>query len=586
MIRRGPDGQGEWFSADARIGLAHRRLSIIDLSDAGAQPMASEDGLLVITFNGEIYNYRRLRARLEAKGYRFRSHSDTEVLLHLYSEHGINMLRELRGMFAFALWDVRAEHLYLARDPYGIKPLYYAHDGGVLRAASQVKALLAGGALGRQLEPAALAGFYLLGSVPEPWTLHQGIMALPPGAYLRVARHGPSQLHFYCDIAAILAEASQRRPEPGEAPLHLLADALTDSVHVHLVSDVPVGLFLSSGVDSGALAALAAGLGQTLEAVTLGFEEYAGTPDDEVPLATEIAAHYGLPHTVERISRANFLALLPRIMTDMDQPTIDGINVWLVSRAAAAHGWKVALSGVGGDELLGGYQSFQSLPRWTSTLAIPSRIPLLGDLFHAALSRLTSHVPALSPKLSGMLRYGASYAGAYLLKRGLFLPEELPAVMGRDMAAEGLRRLDPLSALNRPLQGRTWRGAGFRVSALESSHYMRNQLLRDTDWAGMAHSLEIRTPLIDIDLLSRVAPLLLSLGHQFGKQALAAVPAHPLPPRTRRRSKTGFTVPVARWQEQDARLDAWRRLPMLRHKGCPWARRWAYTLMHTWENGV
>ena len=193
MATRGPDGKGEWFSENGRIALAHRRLSIIDLSERAAQPMASADGQLVVSFNGEIYNYRELKTALQAKGYVFRTTSDTEVLLHLYADKGEAMLTELRGMFAFALWDTRKQALLLARDSFGIKPLYYANDGKTLRFASQVKALLAGGQIDTTPEPAGHAGFYLWGSVPEPWTLYQGIRNLPSGRYLWVNDHGVGQ---------------------------------------------------------------------------------------------------------------------------------------------------------------------------------------------------------------------------------------------------------------------------------------------------------------------------------------------------------------------------------------------------------
>ncbi len=585
MNMRGPDGGGQWYSARGEIGLGHRRLSIIDLSEQGAQPMVSHDGRFVISFNGEIYNYQALRAELTAKGYRFRSNSDTEVILHLYADRGVDMLAELRGMFAVAIWDRNAERLILARDPYGIKPLYYSDDGKILRAASQVKALLAGGKVSRQLEPAAVAGFYLLGSVPEPWTLYQGIAALPAGNYLCVDKDGVSKPHCYCDISHIMAEASNTRIKLVEAEAQeLIADALRDSVRAHLVSDVPVGLFLSSGIDSGALSGLAAEHSRSLVTVTLGFTEYANSPSDEVPLAQELALHYGLRHRVVRIGKDDFLQRLPKILADMDQPSIDGINTWLVSQAAAVSGWKVAISGVGGDELLGGYPSFRDIPRWVRGLGPISKVPLLRSVAQGVVAAVAPLAVGRSPKALGMVKYGSTFAGAYLLKRGLFLPEDLPSIMGRDMAMEGLRRFDPLTALNKPLGGRAWQSPAFKVSAMESSIYMRNQLLRDTDWAGMAHSLEIRTPLIDIDLLKRVAPALASLGHQRGKQALAIAPSPMLPVHIRQRPKSGFTVPVDRWMQQDDRLDAWKELPMLRQERCPWARRWAYTLMQNWAD--
>jgi len=437
MKARGPDGKGDWYSSDHRVGLAHRRLSIIDLSELGAQPMASDDGKVVITFNGEIYNYHQLRSQLENKGYQFHSNSDTEVLLHLYHEFGIEMLRDLRGMFAFALWDGRQGKLFLARDPYGIKPLYYADDGWQIRAASQVKALLAGGRLSREYEPAGLAGFYLLGSVPEPWTIYRGIQALPAGHYLLVSQTGVSEPISWCNVASMFLEASRSdlvmSKDDAFAEIRL---ALQDSVEAHLVSDVPVGLFLSSGIDSGALAGLVSERDQRAETVTLGFSEYQGRADDETPLAREIAEHYGLRHYAQLVGQQEFARHLPNILAAMDQPSIDGINTWLVSRAAAAQGWKVALSGVGGDELLGGYPSFRDIPRWVGRLAVPSRIPFLGSAFYFIASHLTGIASMSNPKFAGMLKYGGTYSGAYLLRRGLFLPEELPTVMGDDLAAK------------------------------------------------------------------------------------------------------------------------------------------------------
>jgi asparagine synthase (glutamine-hydrolysing) len=589
MALRGPDAQGDWYSPDHRVGLAHRRLSIIDLSESGAQPMVSGDGKVVISFNGEIYNYRSLRARLEASGHAFRSHSDTEVMLHLYQRMGMDMLGELRGMFAFALWDGRQRKLFLARDPYGIKPLYYADDGRQIRAASQVKALLAGGGLSRDHEPAAVAGFYLLGSVPEPWTIYRDIRALPAGNYLEVSEKGARGPTSWCDVSSIFLQASQSGSAlDGEAAAAEIRAALRDSFEAHLVSDVPVGLFLSSGIDSGALAGMAKHRNAAIATLTLGFSEYLGKAEDEAPLAAQIARHYGLRHHVRRIGRDEFVRHVPDILAAMDQPSTDGINMWLVSRAAREQGWKVALSGVGGDELFGGYPSFHDIPRWVRGLALVSRIPFLGTAFYHMASAFTlaapdrvRHSPLANPKFPGMVKYGGTYAGAYLLRRGLFLPDELHVVMGDELAREGLRRLRPLEELNRPLAGAQPRPvpSALRISALESALYMRNQLLRDADWAGMAHSLEIRTPLVDVELLKRIAPRLVALRPGDGKRAVAGAPSTPLPEHIRDRPKTGFTVPVDQWMLQDKGLDAWKQVPALRAPGCPWARRWAYTVM-------
>jgi asparagine synthase (glutamine-hydrolysing) len=448
MAVRGPDGAGLWLSGNARIGFGHRRLAIIDLTDGGAQPMSSADGSLVITFNGEIYNYRELRLGLEAKGRIFRSNSDTEVLLHLYADKGEAMVHDLRGMFAFAIWDNAAKSLFLARDPYGIKPLYYADDGRTLRFASSVKALMAGGRISTDPEPAGWAGFFLFGSVPEPFTTYREVSALPAGSYLRADGQGPTIPRRYFSIAAICSQLdSGSAASPSEQDeLDQVRSALLDSVRAHLVADVSVGAFLSAGIDSGALVGLMRDAGQTdITTVTLAFDEFAGRHDDEAPLAAEVARHYGTLHHKRVVTEREFHEDLPRIMEAMDQPSIDGLNTWFVSKAARELGLKVAISGLGGDELFGGYPSFRDIPRWHRFLAAPSRVPLLGDVALLALTAGRHLLPGLNPKSAGFLKYGGSYAGGYLLRRGLFMPWELHAVMGPERALEGLQRLKTAS---------------------------------------------------------------------------------------------------------------------------------------------
>jgi asparagine synthase (glutamine-hydrolysing) len=276
MSARGPDGLGEWFSNDGRVALGHRRLAIIDLTEGGAQPMASADGQLVITFNGEIYNYRELRRELEAQGHVFRTESDTEVLLHLYQAKGTAMLQDLRGMYAFALWDAAKQALLLARDPFGIKPLYYtptgtgkANNNGTLRFASQVKALLAGGHVDTAPEPAGHTGFFLWGSVPAPYTLYRGIRALPAGHYLWVSGQGATEPVPFCQITDILAHAANNPAcgTPGDA-LDAIGAAVRSSIAAHYVADVPVGMFLSAGIDSALITALSVAHGERPHTLT------------------------------------------------------------------------------------------------------------------------------------------------------------------------------------------------------------------------------------------------------------------------------------------------------------------------------
>ena len=576
MASRGPDGVGEWFSPNGRTGLGHRRLSIIDLSDAGSQPMANEDGSVQVVFNGEIYNYRALTKELEKKGHRFRSQSDSEVLVHLYEERGEAMVEELRGMFAFALWDANNQSMLMARDPYGIKPLYYADDGWTVRAASQVKALVAGGGVSRLPEPAGIAGFYLFGSVPEPFTSYQEVRAVPAGSTLKVDRRGVSAPLRYFSVARVFHDAKRAGADSSSAELKQTAhDAVLDSVRHHLISDVPVSAFLSAGIDSGTVVALACEAGaENLRTITLSFAEYRDTHDDEAPLAEQVAEAYGTDHRTRLLEESEFQTDLPKILSVMDQPSIDGINTYFISKAAAEAGVKVALSGLGGDELFRGYPSFSDLPRWVNRLSIAGRIPGAGRL---ARNIISSAAPrAVSPKLAGLLEYGATYRGAYMLKRGLFMPWELKELLGEEAAREGLRRLDPLRMIGSAMEPDPGSAYG-RVASLEAALYMRNQLLRDTDWASMAHSIEVRVPLVDAFLLRALAPALVSNPEQTSKSLLGRIPTRPLPAAVTGRRKTGFTVPLNHWIERNRSLDIWRGVPSLNKQGTHWARRWAYT---------
>jgi asparagine synthase (glutamine-hydrolysing) len=576
MAPRGPDGCGEWLSEDGRVGLGHRRLAIIDLSNRAAQPMVARDRKTVITFNGEIYNYRSLRSELELKGYRFDTQSDTEVLLQLYALKGPAMVHDLQGMFAFALWDGEQCRLLLARDPYGIKPLYYSDDGWTCRFASQVKALVAGGRIAPDRDPAGWAGFLLFGSVPEPHTIYRNIRAVPAGTTLWINRCGAEEPKRYFSIARTFA-AAERAPAPApQAAGDRIRAALIDSVRRHLVADVPVGIFLSAGVDSGALLGLMRDAGQRdIHAITLGYDEFHGEENDEVPLAKVLAARYGAKHTIRIVTREEFRADLPRILETMDQPTIDGINTWFVSKAAREQGLKAAISGLGGDELVGGYPAFRQIPQWVRLLRLSVFLPFLGEVSRTLITAINDLVPLGHPKIAGFLKYAKSYPGAYLLRRGVFMPWELPELVDKHFIREGLRRLDPINHIAAVLNPEPELGWS-KVATLEACLYMRNQLLRDVDWASMAHALEVRVPLVDTTLLSAVASEHILMQPGAGKRLLASAPSVALPTQIQERAKTGFTTPIDRWLKDDAHIGNWQQVPRLQSANCPWARRWAY----------
>lgn len=566
MSRRGPDAEGLWTSGGVVLG--HRRLAILDLDARANQPMVSADGRYAIVFNGEIYNFRELRRELEQDGESFRTTSDTEVLLTLFAREGERMLPRLRGMFAFAFWDRRSHELFLARDPYGIKPLYYTQTKHGLVFASQVKALVASGLVSLEREPAGLAGFYLWGSVPEPWTLYRDVFALPAGHWLRVRAGVADASVCWHDIRAHWQGNGykQSASELGER----VRQAVADSVRTHLVADVPVSVFLSGGIDSGVIAGLASELGANVEGITIGFEEFSGRQDDEAPVARAIATHYGLSHHVRMVSRTEFEQDIPRILDAMDQPSIDGVNTWFASKAAAERGYKVVLSGIGGDELFCGYSLFRQVPLQAALgraiAAIPGTRALLGaPCAYLAKSRS-------QPKLAGVPAFMGSLEGAYFLRRGLFLPTELPALLGADMAREGLARLDGFHPGMISVQARDGVAA---VGLLESTLYLRNQLLRDSDWASMGHSLELRTPLVDAALLETLGPYVSGFAGGAGKAMLAQSPKKSLPDLILNRSKTGFSLPMAAWLSDATRMRARSDLPMLTVPRTPWARCWA-----------
>ncbi len=538
MRPRGPDDEGAWFSPERQVGLAHRRLAIIDLSAGGHQPMVSKDGVRVLTYNGEIYNFHALRRQLEQEGRRFQSQSDTEVLLHLYERDGVEMVRQLRGMYAFALWDARKGGMLLARDPLGIKPLYYADNGTTLRVASQVKALRAGGRAGTGPSAAGHVGFFLWGHVPEPFTLYRDIHALPAGTTMWVDANGAGRPRQFWNMRDTLRAAAPKPLENGQ-----LRELLADSVRHHFVADAPVGLFLSAGVDSAVLAAFSAKeKGADLRTLTLSFDVHREEAPNEAPAAARLARTLGIRHETRSVTATDFADARDALFASMDQPTIDGINTYFVARAARDVGLKVALSGLGADEIFGGYASFQQIPRTVATLAPLRRLPFLGRAFRIVTAPVLRR--ATSPKYASLLEYGGTYGGAYLLRRGLFMPWELPRFLDGDMVREGWRALAPLSALADTTEGLSTPRQ--KITALEACWYMRNQLLRDADWAGMAHSVEIRVPFVDSVLIEGLAASLASSRPPEKRDMAAAVP-RPLPAEIFARSKTGFVVPVRDW---------------------------------------
>jgi len=542
---RGPDSFGFHSDSEAGLSLGHRRLSILDLEPRANQPMHSDDGRYVIVFNGEIYNFRDLRHELERDGEVFRTQSDTEVLLKLYAHEGERMLKRLRGMYAIAIWDGHARTVFLARDPYGIKPLYISRSKDGWLFASQVKALLASGLVSYDADPLGQAGFWLMGSVPEPHTWFRDISALPAGSWCRIRSDGQFDgPNKYWDIGDSWRNAPECHLTPDEAQ-EMVSAAVAESVRQHLVSDVPVGVFLSGGIDSGSLAGLIKDAGTSgIQGITIAFNEFEGRHENETPVAAEIARSYGIQHHVRTVTRQEFEADLPRILLAMDQPSIDGINTWYASKAVAELGLKVVISGIGGDELFYGYPSFHQLPslvtKWNRLSGIPGA-STVANLALALLARRSGN-----QRWRWLTRQAGNPYGAYWLRRGLFSPDELPELMGEELSLAALKNLNPGSLLEQ-MVGALPADTMAAVGQIESMAYLRNQLLRDSDWASMDHSVELRTPLVDAWLLRDLMPALRSFGRLKGKHMLAASPAMPLGQDIVGRVKTGFGIPMGAW---------------------------------------
>jgi asparagine synthase (glutamine-hydrolysing) len=575
---RGPDDAGTHWDEHARVGLANCRLSIRDLSRAGHMPMYA--GHVCITYNGEIYNAEVLRAELQQLGHRFHSHSDTEVILRGYLQWKEGVLDRLRGMFAFAILDAGAQTLLLARDPLGIKPLYYSHTAPFC-FASELRALTEAGVTSRVIDDVALSAYLQLGSIPAPLTIYRDIAALPPGYYAHVRwRRGLSvELRRYWTLQQTKSQATV--PD--------VKTALAEAVASHLVSDVPVGAFLSGGLDSSSVAALAMRARQEpLRTCSIAFESRAY---DESGYARVVAEALGTQHHERLVTRADFMGELPAFIGALDQPSIDGFNTYFVARTAHELGLKVALSGLGGDELFGGYPSFRGVPRLLR--ALKTTRALAGAGAAQAISMVTRS--DRWRKVAEAARRPATAASAYLVYRGLFTRAE---------SAQLLRASDPFDAIThvRERAGDVDDSLAEWVGRAELGTYTAAQLLRDNDVMSMAHSLELRVPLLDTGLVETVnaLPAAQRFRGQGTKPLLRELMKDELPPVVlERKERQGFTFPLQEWLAADDARHLWQwDSPVMRHFSrselsrlqqrfrngqTHWSRVWALMALNEWS---
>ncbi|HEY1686706.1 MAG TPA: asparagine synthase (glutamine-hydrolyzing) [Tepidisphaeraceae bacterium] len=543
QAHRGPNDSGENILPFGQrlLGLGHRRLSIIDLSCAGHQPMVHPETGNQIVFNGEIYNFQLMRQDLLSAGDKFAGHSDTEAMLHAMTRWGPDYVKRLQGMFAFVFYDAKAQTILLARDSMGIKPLYVARENGMLLFASEVRGILASGLVSRALDRQGVASLLAYGAVQQPATLFGSIKSFPPGHYQLI-----DSAHFE---NAPLPKPYWLPPAPrrdmGETEAVAAVEATLDAaVRDHLVADVPVGVFLSSGLDSTVIAGLAARHTRHLRSFCVGFSDQ---PDlSELVLAKETAKIFGLDHTEITVNGSDAEQAALEWLAALDQPSVDGLNVFIISKAVHQQGITVALSGQGGDELFGGYPSFTDVPKLKRAMDYLGHLPLPLRSAFASMATFRKS-KAVRQKFHDMLATSGSLLELYLQRRRMMSDEQLEA-LGLDRNQLGMLPgwLPPGALDDFELNGdSTW-----CISALESRFYQGNMLLRDSDTNAMAHALEIRVPMLDqrmLDLMFSV-PSKVRLPHKRADKHLLRVAFAPLiRPVLARQAKRGFTLPIRRW---------------------------------------
>ena len=549
---RGPDDQGQVLlhRGPVTIGLGHTRLAILDPSPAGHQPMVEPRTGNWISFNGEIYNYRDLRAQLGEPAQGWTSRSDTEVILQAYAREGRECLARLRGMFALAIWDSQRGELLLARDRLGIKPLYYYSGDGFFLFASELRALLVSGLVPRRLDAAGLRQYLAYQAVPAPRTLIDGIKSLPPGCWLTIrAGELPSQGRYWDLLDDASLEAASASPTQAR---RRVGGLLREAVRLHLISDVPVAAFLSGGIDSSAIVGLMREMGVVPQTFTVTFAE---RRYDEASCARAVAEHYQTEHTEIHLDVQEMLDQVPSALTALDQPSGDAVNTYVVAQAVHQAGIKVALSGLGGDELFAGYPSFGRLERLSRPLALWGHVPRPAREWAGWVVHALGGSSAAANKAAAILEGDGSLASAFLPLREVLSELQRDALLEPDWLANVPDWTDPyFPLLATAFASHPDAGVLTCTSYAEARTYMHDVLLRDTDQMSMAHGLEVRVPLLDHELAEYVIglPDALKATHGLPKRLLIESLNGLLPPNVVNRPKQGFVLP----------LDAWMRGPL------------------------
>ena len=534
LAHRGPDDSGIEIRKSLNnqtVVLIHRRLAIIDLSARAHQPMATQDKRFWIVYNGEIYNFQDLRTELERSKTALHSNSDTEVILNLYAKEGPDCLKKLRGMFAFCIWDELKGEIFFARDRFGIKPLYYAKQPGSFLIASELKTILNSGLASTECDKETESIFLRRGSIPAPHTYYRNIRSLEPGTWANFDGN-EVKVQSYWKLSEAFQSASEQTTTTSDVAIQI-RDRFVDSVRTHMVSDVPVAVFLSGGLDSTAIvSAIRQFYSGSLKTISIVFPN---TALDESTLARDAAKHFGTDHTEVEITQDDFVNNLDDIFQAMDQPTIDGVNTYFVAKAAKQAGVKVALSGIGGDEILGGYKSFVDIPRLIRSLKLTNQMPTLSRQAAA----LVEHLPVTwGPKFAELLKnHSLNLFRIWQDRRALFTEEQIRSLIPDHPVAD-------FPDLPETLKDLFW-----SISYLEMQYFLIPQLLRDSDVFTMHHGVELRTPFVDHLFLNSVlkSGLWKRDGASTYKIALFKKMGDFIPFQHLRKGKRGFTLPFNKW---------------------------------------
>tara|TARA_B100002019_G_scaffold39811_1_gene33355 strand:+ start:8342 stop:10138 length:1797 start_codon:yes stop_codon:yes gene_type:complete len=536
--RRGPDKSGIWESQCEKVIFGHNRLSIIELSNKGDQPFISLDQNLVITYNGEIYNFKDLKKELIENKVKFKSNSDTEVIIEGYKFWGLDFLQKLRGMFAFAIWDKKNQKLILARDPFGIKPLYYINYNNVFYFASQIKSLLLINDIKFNISNAGLLSYYSWGNLQEPLTLYKEIKSLEKGTCYVIDNTLNIKKINYANLKQEILSTDSMNFKNEKDKFLYLKDAIKETVNLHNISDVPRAVLLSSGIDSNViLNAMSDKDKLNCSALTLDFKYT--KQFNETELAKENSKINNINHLINNINPKEFSKLIEHFYEDMDSPTNDGFNTYLISYLSKKYNFKVILSGIGGDELFFSYPSFKVIPRLNKLMQF---IPKISVIDYFMKRNLYSFLKKnkFKTKLAGIYDYGRDLNSSFMLLRSLFLPYEIREFLNETELNEANEEINHMKISMNEISD--FKDDRISIMYLEMKYYLCSKLLRDADWTSMSHSVELRTPFVDWHFFKKVLPFLKSR-EEFSKSILLDSFPNSITKKLKKRKKTGFMIP-------------------------------------------